>query len=196
MEQDYLLKLTIAAYKISNLLPEKEPLRIQIKESIGKVLVEAIKTDFFTEAKAKALAEIQALSSLFSLAETQNWVNPRNLLILKQEYAKLGQSFNVDKQTVSRKAIEQEPKHTEEPVFKPRISRPASPDLPRISPKKRQEKIVSMLDIKKRLDLSELRKIFPRVGARTLRRDMEALLEKGLISRKRNGQKDVTYQSL
>ena len=200
MEQDYLLKLTMAVYKISDLFPEREPLRWQIKESAGKVLIEAIKADFLPGARDKVLAETRAIAALFELADRYHWINPKNLLILKQEYARLSQDMGQKSLPTPREErlypAKMEAKQPSVIAVKPKSAPFSRPDTPRIPPKRRQEKITSMLNIKKRIDLSELRKIFPTVGARTLRRDMEAMLEKGLISRKRNGQKDVTYQLL
>ncbi|MFA5349000.1 MAG: DeoR family transcriptional regulator [Candidatus Paceibacterota bacterium] len=190
MEQNYLLKLTIAGYKISDLFPEKEPLRWQIKESMGKILFETIKSQFLTESKTIVFAEIQALKTMLDISESQNWINSKNILILKQEYDKLAQEMRQINRPSSAPNI---PQKAVEIVAKPR---PQRVSMPKLSPEKRQERIVSMLNFKKRINLSDLKKIFPQVGSRTLRRDMEALLHQGLITRKRDGQKDVTYQVL
>lgn len=190
MEQNYLLKLTIAGYRISDLFPEKEPLRWQVKESMGKILFETIKSQFLSESKTLVFAEIQALKTMLELAENQHWIDSKNILILKQEYDKLAQEVRVIERPVNAPNVPNKPV---EMVVRPRVSKPI---MPKLSPEKRQERIASMLNFKKRINLSDLKKIFPQVGSRTLRRDMEALLEQGLITRKRNGQKDVTYQVL
>lgn len=190
MEQNYLLKLTIAGYRIGDLFPEKEPLRWQIKESIGKILFETIKSQFLSDSKNLVFAEIQALKAMLDMAENQNWINSKNILILRQEYDKLAQEM---KQVSSHTNMPNMPIKSAEIVAK---IKPQKPVMPKLSPEKRQERIVSMLNFKKRINLSDLKKIFPQVGSRTLRRDMESLLEQGLITRKRNGQKDVTYQVL
>jgi hypothetical protein len=193
MEQNYLLKLTIAGYKISDLFPEKEPLRWQVKESLGKILFETIKGQFLPNSKDLVFAEIQALNTMLDLVKSQNWVNDKNLLILRQEYSKLGQEIRqIEHSEPNAPKIQEK---TTETAVKPRIQT-QKPAMPKLSPEKRQERIVSMLNFKKRINLSDLKKIFPQVGSRTLRRDMEALLERGMISRKRNGQKDVTYMVL
>jgi hypothetical protein len=190
MEQNYLLKLTIAGYKISELFPEKEPLRWQTKEAVGKILFETIKSQFLASSKDIVFAEIQALNGMLDLIENQKWVDSKNLLILRQEYSKLAQEMRQIQhpEVVSPQTLER----SQEAMVRPRIQAP-KPIMPKLSPEKRQERIVSMLNFKKRINLSDLKKIFPQVGSRTLRRDMEVLLERGMISRKRNGQKDVTY---
>jgi hypothetical protein len=193
MEQNYLLKLTIAGYRISDLFPEKEPLSWQAKEAFGKILFETIKSQFLASSKDIVFAEIQALNGMFDLIENQKWVDPKNLLILRQEYNKLAQEMRQIQRSEPVAPKTQE--RVVETIVKPRVQ-VAKPVMPKLSPEKRQERIVSMLNFKKRIDLSDLKKIFPQVGSRTLRRDMEALLERGMISRKRNGQKDVTYTVL
>ena len=189
MEQNYLLKLTIAGYRIGDLFPEKEPLRWQMKESMGKILFETIKSQFLAESRTIVFAEIQALKTMLDMAGNQNWVNGKNILILKQEYDKLAQEMREN----PKSSMPNMPSKTSEISVKPRIQKSA---MPKLSPEKRQERIVSMLNFKKKINLSDLKKIFPQVGSRTLRRDMEALLQQGLITRRRNGQKDVTYQTL
>ena len=185
-----MLKLTIAGYRIGDLFPGKEPLRWQIKESMGKILFETIKSQFLPDSKTLVFAEIQALKTMLDIAENQNWINSKNILILKQEYDKLAQEMKQVSRSINAPNMPEKPV---EVVVKPKSQKPV---MPKLSPEKRQERIVSMLNFRKRINLSDLKKIFPQVGSRTLRRDMEALLEQGLITRKRNGQKDVTYQVL
>jgi predicted HTH transcriptional regulator len=194
MEKDYLIKLTLAVYKVTELFPEKEPLRYQIREKANEILAELISDNpgLSLEKKEELLEKIGAINAYFEIARYQNWVNEKNLVVLEREYAKLKniQEFSEKNKELSSKEgrVLQTKKHQikENP--------PKQPVLPKISPIQRQEKILNLLKYKKRITLSELRKIFPQVSSRTLRRDMEAIFKKGLISRKRKGQKDVAYQ--
>jgi predicted HTH transcriptional regulator len=55
----------------------------------------------------------------------------------------------------------------------------------------RQEKILTFLKEKERLQVKDLKNVFPEISKRTLRRDFEQLLKKGLVVRM--GEKNNTF---
>ena len=174
MNKDYVIKLNLAVYKVTELFPQFEPLKYQIRKKANDILLYVIRG----ENKRKILKEIEGINIYFDLAVKQKWINENNLFILKQEYKKIAEEYEI-KPKVKEKKIKDIKK----------ISK-----IKKISRRGREEEILRLLRNKERVRLSELKLIFPHVSSRTLRRDMEALIKEGKAKRKRDGQKDVSYQ--
>ncbi len=116
--------------------------------------------------------DLAVLDSFFEVARAQNWVSPSELLAVQEEYAKL--------RGVAEKPIKKEKEIKEEWVF--------------FAPSLRQEKILSTLKEKEKVQVCEMKKIFPGVTKRTLRRDFEQLLRQELIERM--GERNNTFYQL
>lgn len=193
-DNDYFIRLTLAVYKVTGLFPEKEPLKYQIRELANKILSELVCAQNTRLKENSAISLIEKIKTLLKVAQFQNWVKEQNILIIAKEYEKILE----DLLKLENLKAEENGKDLPKPEKKEKntlIARRESkiPPALRIPPEKRQEKIMNMLHYKKRINLSELKKIFGLVSARTLRRDMEALVKAGIIDRKREGQKDVSY---
>ncbi|MDD5639956.1 MAG: hypothetical protein PHR47_04155 [Candidatus Pacebacteria bacterium] len=93
--EERITKLTSAVYKITDLFPEKEPLRFVVRREsldvLSSYIVLVSKSAFEQREKSarKAIASLRSLINYFDLAELQNWINPRNFSILKKEYSNL-----------------------------------------------------------------------------------------------------------
>ena len=103
---DNLIKLTNAVYKVTELFPDKEPLKFAIrKESLDALFFyisfQKQNTAFQNQSHSLAIIQnkesllqkcldcLQMLKTYFAIASEQNWVNSRNFVVLNQEYQKL-----------------------------------------------------------------------------------------------------------
>ena len=87
MSEEYLLKLTLAVYKVTELFPEEE-IKYQIRDSANRVLADLLCN------RLRYSDQINKLINLFDLAEARNFVDPRNFLVLRREYQKLALDGN------------------------------------------------------------------------------------------------------
>jgi len=165
MDRDYLIKLTLAVYKVTNVLPDKEPLKFLIREKANQVLA-----DFILKSKEKNIQEnIDVLNGYFEIAEKQNWVDELNFLVLKREYNEImGElEYKIDKkEKISKKTLKSSNPHPDPILLNNRC-----------------EKILDVLKEKEKAQIWEFKKVFPEVTKRTLRRDFEFLLKQRLVVR-------------
>ncbi len=193
--KDYLIKLTLAVYKVTGLFPEKDPLKYQIREAANEILAELICAKSGRLKEDPAIPLVEKIKSFLRIAGFQNWVKEENISIIIKEYEKISGSFfgpDVSEQTEQLEMVQRREKKEKKSPAGEREQK--LPPAMRIPPEKRQEKIMNLLYYKKRINLSELKKVFGQISARTLRRDMESLARAGIIDRKREGQKDVSYR--
>ena len=93
--EERIAKLTSAVYKVTDLFPEKEPLKLVIRREGLDVLFSCTvllsKPNLSQKEKfiKKAIVSAKTLVHYFNLAELQNWADPRNFSILKAEYSEL-----------------------------------------------------------------------------------------------------------
>jgi len=197
--RDNILKLTLALYRVSEKIPQEEPLRKKIREKANEILelVFSINPSIDFEKEAKIKEEIRILGAFFKIASEQHWVNPENFKILLEEYKKIYSSID--------KFIESKGKETRKE--RERVESPP-PDTSQISqkrekiensnnfpPSERQKKILELIYQNKKASLEEIRSMFPDISQRTLRRDLEKLIKSGKIIRKRIGKRDVIYEA-
>jgi len=166
--RDYFIRLTLAVYRVSELFPKDVSLKSQLRDSASKILSHLlfifadnpISLNFSEKRilKEKILSEIEIVKNYLTTAQKESWVKVENLLVLKREYDKI-------KKLILRKEKEEE--------LGEFIS-------------SRQKKILELLRKKGGLQISEIQTCFP-ISKRTLRRDLEELIEKKLIMRKGKG---------
>jgi hypothetical protein len=116
--------------------------------------------------------DFEVLDSFFEVAKLQNWVRLDDVLAIQSEYGNLMKDL-----------IQQKPLKT---VVAEVSSQPAVKGLA-----KRQEKILAILKEKGNAQVWEMKKIFPQISKRTLRRDFEFLLKQGAVQRM--GEKNNTF---
>ncbi len=196
MTKEYFVKLTIALYKVTDLFPENEPLRYQIRQKSLEILSSLIgENPQITTSHIQELSRnIEILCRYFEIAQAQNWVDKKNLEILAREYRKIQEDFlereKIHSETSSQKNREKTPSISK----KERIQKASQGSKnKKTTPTERKIRILELLKHKKTLTLSEIKNLFFQVSQRTIRRDMEDLIKKGLVARKRIGQKDVRY---
>lgn len=159
MEKERILQLTNELYSLTLFFPKKEPLRYKMREIADEILA------FFIEIRNKKtipkdfFTKIEILDSFFEIARAQNWVKSGQILNLQKEYQKLKEEYSNSE-------------------FKKEHSTNSFPII-----NLRQQKILELLKEREKIQVWELKEIFPEVSKRTLRRDFATLVKKGLIER-------------
>jgi len=178
MDKNNLIQLTNNLYKLTLLFPKKEPLRYKMRE---------VADDILANQNEKGL---EVLDSFFEVAKAQNWVAVSELLRIQEEYNKIKDEIKKDIES----SLEP-PKLLEKPVKEIAESLPKQISHAVTSTVNlRQEKILEFLKENGRAQVWQVKQIFPEVTKRTLRRDFESLLKKGIIERV--GERNDTFYEL
>lgn len=164
MNKEYLTELTKNLYYLTLLFPKKEPLRYKMRELADDILADLTSNPGPDE---NTLKKIEILDSFFEIAKTQNWVARENLLLLQAEYSKFKESLppSLNEKTEEKETLNE-----------------------------RQLKILEILKSKEKVQVWEIKNIFPEISKRTLRRDFEKLVRQGLIER--IGERNTTFYAL
>lgn len=211
MKKEDLVQLAKNLYRLTVLFPKKEPLRFRIRELADDILSNSIIILNTNPGNPKGLIfdtenNIEVLDSFLEIAKSQNWVSPSEILNLQQEYRNIKGKMKNQIESGAKSEIEE----FSEARISPETNFPKEnydiipiPQLTKDSPKiilepvlggqipSRQEKILTILKEKERLQVKDLKEVFPKVSKRTLRRDFEQLLKKGLVNRA--GEKNSTF---
>jgi predicted HTH transcriptional regulator len=156
--KEKLIELTRRVYRLTQLFPKKEPLRYKIREIANEILANLLR-----ETKNPTIKDWEILDSFFEIAKEQNWVSPREISQIQQDYKNLIDGV-----------------------------RPYKEDRPSIN--ERQKKILEILKEKGKIQVGQVKEFFPNVSKRTLRRDFQSLVKKGIIER--IGEKNKTFYQL
>jgi len=212
-----IFKLTLALYRVTALLPKKEPLKfalrhralkvfssLSISEQSSSLLSQVEKID----ALKNNLVCLDNLKSFFQLAKEQNWIDGRNFIILENEYQKLGEilrsrfmELTAIKQIAGPKAKEEKKldplnkiftvkkeKEEEREDKEIKVSFFEDPeDMPIL-----EKKILETLKEKGKMKRSEMEELFPSQGVRSLQRKLNGLKSKNLLEIARRG-RDTFY---
>jgi predicted transcriptional regulator len=175
--KEYFFNLISAAYEVTKLFPEEEPLKFEIRKKNLKLLSDLMSCSpnpgvSRIEDKAPLIIkDIKIIKDFLDLAESQEMADSRNFLVLKREYDKI--IFYL------KEKIEKTEKKEEKPSFQ----NPEKEKKNNYSLTPRQERIVKILKEKKAAQAGEILNYFDEVTKRTLRRDLGRLSEMGVIKR-------------
>lgn len=194
MDKEYSVDLTTRVYNLTLLFPKKEPLRYQIRRLANNILANFISIlqgniknpkDLLSNTERK----LEILDGFFEVAKTQNWVSPKDILEVQEEYSKI------------RKEIDKFDKFQKKEVKKKTVQKKEKSsflDLEEFSEEfslnERQEKILDILRQRKKIQVHHVKEILPDISKRTLRRDFEFLLKQGLVER--IGERSNTFYKL
>lgn len=159
MQREFFLKLACATYKVADVLPEHEEIRGNIKDTATSIVAQLLLPEKEYDG-SRIVREVQQIQEYFNTAKSKQWVNPENFLILEKEYDKIIELFE-----------------QAEPISIP-VPVPSAPSL-----SERQKKILEILRTKEKTQVWELQKVLPEVTKRTLRRDLDDLLQLNLVER-------------
>jgi len=188
-----IIELTNELYKLTLLFPKKEPLRYKIREVGDRILENTVSLEVFQSSAKRSdflifeiEKDLEIIISYFEVVKWQNWVSYFDILEIKEKYDKI--KIDLLEYVENPEAEESLPQ-----------AKPFEPEQIEKSSNgkgldQRKEKILTILEKKEKIQVWELSKILPQVSKRTLRRDFDFLLKKGLI--KRIGQGNNTFYSL
>lgn len=199
MEKSYFIKLTVVLYRVTELFPKKEPLKFSLRKKAGDILAETVLV-FGDNPLASARAErkellerilknIKIIHTLFELAESQDWVKRENFLVLRREYDKIAQQAQQARQAMSaeRETPAQEPSQlvaSQAVGVAAKEQRSPAASVSFAGLKDRQKKILRFLQGRGKAQVKDIKEILPEVTKRTLRRDFDLLLKRGLVERR------------
>lgn len=180
------LKITNAAYKVIDFFPESDPLKIRAKDkalTIMENLTLISGTSGWAslqkeKAKTQAIEDINVLLGYFWIAKSQGWLSAVNCLIISNEYEK------IKKEIEPVQELTQELPGLGKLIFKEATQeKEISQNPPSAKLTARQEKILDFLTKNEKAQVMDLKKILPDVTKRTIRRDLDELLQGGKIER-------------
>jgi Fic family protein len=188
-KKENLVDLTRRVYRLTLLFPKKEPLRYKIREIADEILEKLIFSLHGNPGKIHSqeiVKDLEIFDSFLEIAKEQNWVSPKEIFEIQNDYQKLKTEIEKEIETKS-------PSFTE--VRPPLDSRQIS-DLGQnqILLNDRQKKILEILKEKEKIQVWQIKEIFPQVSKRTLRRDFQSLYKKGIIER--IGERTNTFYKL
>jgi len=198
MDKKYLLQITNELYRLTLLFPKKEPLRYKMRELADDILAQSLRNIYpvrnqkFSNGANQSdstnksvnqhprlinsvLENLETLNGFFEVAKNQNWVKPEDILNLQKEYNRLGEKL----------------KSTSEATLPLKLGVGDYKEGGALA--ERQQKILEILKEKGRAQVWEIKRIFPQISKRTLRRDFENLFKRGIIER-RGERNDTFYQ--
>lgn len=192
MDKNYLLKITTNLYRLTLLFPKKEPLRFKVRELAGDIMAKV--TELLVAEpnhSQKIISDIKTnleiMDSYLELAKNQDWVSPFDVLEIQQEYANITKQIRLmEEPSVNYLERNIQPKETEnKSIF-------VKEELG--GKETRQQKILDVLRNRESVQVGELLQVFPNISKRTLRRDFDCLLTKGVVERV--GEKSATFYRL
>tara|TARA_Y100000310_G_C20367428_1_gene661877 strand:+ start:116 stop:739 length:624 start_codon:yes stop_codon:yes gene_type:complete len=195
MTLDFFIHLTLATHKVADILPEQDILSIQIKDSATKLLAGLVllakENPTSSEQKLavtpSAIRELGVLIAYLNYAKRTSGLKPENFSLLEQEYSKVGEflrTFHEDVATqVSTQVVKKPELVTPKRSLKTTVSHVVSKSKSQESLSGRQTRILELLRNKDKIQVWELQKVLPEVTKRTLRRDLDDLLQRQLIIR-------------
>lgn len=181
------LKLTNTVYRVLEFFPESDPLKNRVKDRalvIMEHLILVNKTNGWMsfqkeKTKEQVTEDINVLLGYLWIGKSQGWLSATNCLIIANEYEKI------------KKEIEPVMELTQKlPLPITNFDSGAKETLREEKATKlmggesgRQEKIIEFLSKNEKAQVMDLQTILPDVTKRTIRRDLDELLELGKITR-------------
>ena len=157
MSKEFYIRLILGVYKVSQLFPDNEPLKTDLRELADEILVSLLCDKY-----QGCPENIKLIQNLFNLAESRGLADPRNFLVLRREYEKVAELIE-DVGVSTGKTVENSFNSTKN--------------------KKRQKVILGILKNNGKMRISDLAKSFPNINRRTILRDLDSFCQTGLIER-------------
>ena len=154
------LELSLAVYRVTKLFPEGEVLVGLMRREANQVLAKLISGQ-----TRQVREQIEILLLYFQIASKQNWTKQVNFVILAKEYQNL---LNELEQTSRAK------------LGKKR-------DFSRVKESERlnyrQKRILEYIKEKGSVKLKDISVLFPKLSQRTVRKDLNIMVQRGVLSR-------------
>lgn len=186
MNGDYLIKLTLLAYRMSENWNESDFLRSQLRNLANEILTDFILVfNNHPEFKQRLFKNIDNIQACLVEARSKKLIDRKKFLLFQGEYNKIKDEFRtIVYKHPEKKLVEKKEKKVNKASKLKKLE-----DL-----SKRQLRILDILREKEKIQVWELKEIFSGITKRTLRRDLEQLLKKGLV--KREGKFNEVFYTL
>ena len=184
MDKNYILQLTFLVYRITEDWPEAVFLKTQFRHLVNQILNDFILvSNGFKILREQALRNISVLQGYLVEARNKKLISRDEFLLLKQEYCKISEYFKKPLQQVEKDQPEKEKvlKKNSSPKEKKKQIPQNNINLDNLN--QRQRKILDILSDRENVQVWQLKELFSEVSKRTLRRDLESLVEKNMIKR-------------
>jgi len=201
MDKNNLIRITKNLYRLTLLFPKKESLRYKTRDVANNILALGIlifehKPNNIKKIVSEAKQQVEILDSHLEIAKSQNWVSPHDVLTIQEEYrvmrAKLG-AFKFDIKAPEIKEIEQIKEEPKDPSEESKLIQKINVRKDD-GKKERSKKIIDILKEIGKVQVGDIKDLFPNVSKRTLRRDFEYLVKSGTIQRL--GENNNTFYQL
>lgn len=189
MEKDSIINLTKALYKVTSLFPEEETLINSIRKRGNLILSFLIiinnKNLILEEEELKTFSikckrNVKILLSYFEIAESQNWIDPKNFEILKNQYGLILKELKNIK-IVEKKAVDKSEKKIEETKKETNESKFVLSEV--------QEKVITVLQGNGKMRPCDLNQFFLGINPRSIRRELQDLKNRGIVVSNGSGRK-------
>ncbi len=179
------VKLTNTVYKVLEFFPESDPLKNRAKDrvlSIMEYLTLIDKGSNDSVIKTHISEDIDVLLGYLWIGKSQGWLNSSNCLIISNEYEKITLQLRSGQEKEIEPAIPDKSPAVAGQFDGPAIISPMA-SLGGEQLGTRQKKILEFLGKNEKAQVMDLRAILSDVTKRTIRRDLDELLEAGKIVR-------------
>lgn len=191
MNRNFFIRLVFATHKVADALPDDEEVKQEIKDAANVLLTDLI---LFSEREVvsgemkrslipKLVKEIEVLISCLNRGKREGWINPKNFLVLEEEYGRIQELLQIFDEV---EEIPSKPKKEDQSVVK-KVKQEGKEETRKTEDddlSERQKKILGFLKAKENAQVWEIQKMLPEVTKRTLRRDLDDLLQMNLVQRK------------
>lgn len=194
MEEKF-IKLTNAVYKVLEFFPESDPLKhrakdraLAIMERLTLVNENSGWASFQKEkVKVQVLEDIDVLLGYLWIGKSQGWLNSASCLIIANEYEKIKKYVEPITTELTQKLPGlgglSVPKESAPQSIAPVLNNAAEKNQGSFVLSERQRKIIEFLTNNEKAQVMDLQTILPDITKRTIRRDLDELLENGKIVR-------------
>ena len=194
MAQSKYTELTDAVYKLLEFFPEQELLRQKSKEKALQILESLVLVCLPDGSSQKgkmamqSIKDIEVLKSYLELGRSRGWVESINLLIVTKEYDKIREELRPIAELFQKGTLKEE----SDLGFKKNRQITPVDNIVSIPTRivnlegvltARQDKILEILNAQEKAQVADFQKASTNVTKRTIRRDLDALLRTGKVSR-------------
>lgn len=185
MNEDF-IKLTNTVYKVLEFFPESDPLKNRAKDKALSIMEHLVLINeepggwlSFQKEKIKVqlLEDIDILLGYLWIGKSQGWLGSTNCLIIGNEYEKMKKEIGTPLElTIKLPGLENNFANKEN-------AEPESVKAPDFLLSERQGQILEFLGKNEKAQVMDLQTVLPDITKRTIRRDLDELLEAGKIER-------------
>ena len=167
------LKLTNTVYKVLEFFPESDPLKNRAKDKALAIMSAYGRSPVGGE--QSICDDIDTLLGYLWIGKSQGWLNSANCLIISNEYEKIKEKLKPVLE------MTQKPDKSPEGHFDGPVTISAKQNLVGLTA--RQSQILDYLGKHEKAQVMDLQTVLPDITKRTIRRDLDELLQTGKIIR-------------